>query len=436
MNYCWIINDLVYSQDRINHSNYYFYNVPSVDIIHQFEEIQKIVSDINPDSIKLFIKQLQSFGTRYALASNRDAIAEWLKDQFERMGYSDIEIQTFLCYTKWSSQNIDTTTWQKNVITTLPGRTHLDEICIIGGHYDSFTWENPMNFAPGADDNASGTASVLEIARVMKIRDYKPECTIKFITFAAEEFMRVGNSGAEHYAQEAVNMNLNIKLMINNDMISHKYSSLERSRVAINYYSGYEYLLEIAKIFTNQFTIVTPVDGELDSGSDSYPFWEKGFPSIYFEEYDFSPFWHSEQDTLGEYSMAYCAEVTKAAAALLLYAANEPGSFEKIDYRISQNYPNPFNSTTRIDFSVPEPVFVDIKIYDILGREITTIRNSNIPAGIHTITFNAQEYDLASGVYLYRFEIADPTGSTPSGKVQSRQTRQSFIEMGKMILIK
>jgi hypothetical protein len=430
------MNNLVYSQDRINHSNYYSYNVPSLDFIHQFEEVQKIVSDINPDSIEFFVKQLQSFGTRYALASNRDAIVEWIKDQFERMGYSDIEIQRFSCYIKWGAQNIDTTTWQKNVITTLPGRTHLDEICIIGGHYDSFTWENPMNFAPGADDNASGTAAVLEIARVMKIRDYKPKCTVKFITFAAEEFMFVGNSGAEYYAQEAENTDLNIKLMINNDMISHKYSPLERSRVAINYYSGYEYLLEIAKIFTNQFTIVTPVDGELDSGSDSYPFWKKGFPSIYFEEYEFSPFWHSEQDTLGEYSMVYCAEVTKAAAALLLYAANEPGSFEKIEYRISKNYPNPFNSTTRIDFSVSEPVSVDIKIYDILGREITTIKNSNIQTGIHTITINAQEYNLASGVYLYRLEMGDPSGSAASGQVKSEQTGQSYIVMGKMVLIR
>lgn len=82
----------------------------------------------------------------------------------------------------------------------------MDEICIIGGHYDSFTWENPLQYAPGADDNASGIAAILEIARVMKMRNYESECTIKFITFAAEELMRFGNSGAEHYAQESVDM--------------------------------------------------------------------------------------------------------------------------------------------------------------------------------------------------------------------------------------
>lgn len=116
--------------------------------------------------------------------------------------------------------------------------------------------------------------------------------------------------------------------------------------------------------------------------------------------------------------MPYCAEVTKGAAALLIYAANEPVTFVKIDYRISQNYPNPFNSTTRIDYSIPEPIFVDIKVFDILGRGITTIENVKKQAGIYTITFNALEYNLASGVYLYMLQVGN------------------FVETRKMVLMR
>lgn len=110
LNHYWIISKLVYSQDRINNSNHYSYNVPSSEFINQFYEIQKIVLEINSDSIEFFIKHLQSFGMRFLLTSNRDSIAQWMKDQFERIGYWDIEFQTFLCQLKWSNQNIDTTT--------------------------------------------------------------------------------------------------------------------------------------------------------------------------------------------------------------------------------------------------------------------------------------------------------------------------------------
>lgn len=71
-----------------------------------------------------------------------------------------------------------------------------------------------------------------------------------------------------------------------------------------------------------------------------------------------------------------------------------------VKYSLEQNYPNPFNPTTVIKFSIPEKVRVLIKIYDILGREVAVLNNSEMDRGWHKIEFNAQGY--SSGIYICR----------------------------------
>jgi len=85
-------------------------------------------------------------------------------------------------------------------------------------------------------------------------------------------------------------------------------------------------------------------------------------------------------------------------------------------YELYQNYPNPFNPTTKIKFSLPENTKVKISVYDILGRELTTLLNKNIEAGYHSINFDAAQF--TSGVYLYTIETS------------------KFTKVKKMLLIK
>ena len=85
-------------------------------------------------------------------------------------------------------------------------------------------------------------------------------------------------------------------------------------------------------------------------------------------------------------------------------------------YNLSQNYPNPFNPTTNIKFDIPKNEFATMKVYDMLGKEITTLVNEKLNAGTYSVDWNASEYP--SGVYFYRLQT------------------DSYTEVKKMILTK
>lgn len=72
-----------------------------------------------------------------------------------------------------------------------------------------------------------------------------------------------------------------------------------------------------------------------------------------------------------------------------------------------QNYPNPFNPTTVISFKLAESGLTSLKVYDILGREVSTLLNENMTSGTHKISFNAS--NLSSGIYIY--QLTTETGS-------------------------
>ena len=76
-------------------------------------------------------------------------------------------------------------------------------------------------------------------------------------------------------------------------------------------------------------------------------------------------------------------------------------------FRLLQNYPNPFNPTTAIAYSLPLQSHVNIDIYNILGRKITTLVDENQPAGYHQVIWNAG--NVSSGMYFYRIKTGDFT---------------------------
>ena len=73
-----------------------------------------------------------------------------------------------------------------------------------------------------------------------------------------------------------------------------------------------------------------------------------------------------------------------------------------VTFNLNQNYPNPFNPTTTIEYSVPQNSFVSLKVYDIAGKEVATLVNTQVSAGNYSVNFNADLYRLSSGIYFYK----------------------------------
>lgn len=268
-----------------------------------------LLNHVNADSIQWFMQQLQNFGTRNAQANNRYDVADWIRSQFARFGINNAYIEPFMVQNTWD---------QYNVVATIPGTLAPTKYIVVGGHHDSIVFDgnDPIITAPGADDNASGTAACLEMARIMKATNYQPECSIRFVTFAAEEY---GLFGSKHHAQVAFNEGQDIKLMINHDMISNSTLSPGEWYVELNPYTGSEVYSLLAYNLVDTHTSLLPSYWALNSaGSDSYSFWQMGFPAVYFSEGQFSPYYHSISDIVANTNSQYAKEVIKASVATCL----------------------------------------------------------------------------------------------------------------------
>ncbi len=268
-------------------------------------DIADLVNMVEADSVMWFIQNLQDFQTRYLFAPNRLEVATWIRDQFIRFGISNAHIQPFQIYN----------TTQYNVVATIPGAVNPDKYIIVGGHHDSIVnTGEPMVFAPGADDNATGTVAALEMARVMMSSNFTPNNSIRFVTFAAEE---LGLWGSKHYAEDALQAGQEILLMINHDMIGYSTQSPSNWQVRLMPYEGSLEHSQYAAQLTQQDTTLNPTYGSLNSaGSDSHSFWTRGYPAAYFFEQIFCPYYHSDLDIIDYVNGPYAAEVIRASAAI------------------------------------------------------------------------------------------------------------------------
>nr|MBP9037803.1 M20/M25/M40 family metallo-hydrolase [Candidatus Cloacimonas sp.] len=273
-------------------------------------DIINLISIVNADTLRAYVQHLQNYQTRYALADNHLEVANWIKGKFESYGFTNT----------WMQEYPHNNTTQYNVIATIPGYLHPDIYIIVGGHYDSISFNSDfLTFAPGADDNASGTAGVLEIARVMMATGYQPKCSIRFIAFSAEEGAAWGS---ETYCDYAIAENQNIRVMINLDMIANNLEVSQEFQV-MPYLGCEEYSYETMRI-ADLYSSYQPVLGVTGMGSDSYIFSENGFNAVFFLERYISSYYHSNEDLIDYLDFQYEAEIVKAATATVAVFANQP----------------------------------------------------------------------------------------------------------------
>jgi hypothetical protein len=186
--------------------------------------LRGILRDIDPARIRHTIETLVGFGTRHTLSTQTDpnrgigAARDWIFSQFQSYaatsgGRMTVEIQS---YTQPVGPRIDTPTVISNVIATLKGSQEPGRMYVVSGHYDSRITDvmNRVDDAPGADDDGSGVAVSMELARVMATRD--PAATIVFMAVAGEEQNLYGSN---HAATTYKAAGADIQGMLNNDIV-------------------------------------------------------------------------------------------------------------------------------------------------------------------------------------------------------------------------
>jgi hypothetical protein len=347
-------------------------------------EVKQIVDSISEDRMAATLKKLEGFGTRYILSAQDDpthgigAAKHWIHD--ELASYSprlQVSYQNFAIKKGARRGQVIRDVDLSNIVAVLPGTTQKDRYVLVSGHYDSvalvrkpYTGEEqtiaelvrqgidesearrylkilplerengPLDMeataaqtiSPGVTDDGSGTAAVMELARVMS--GYQFDKTIVFVAFAAEE---VGLSGSQIYAAQAKQDGMQIEAVLNNDIIGSDVSGNGRSITnVLRVFSASpddsaprelaRYMKLIAERYVPSMQVEMVFRGDrFLRGGDHRPFVEAGFPAVRLtsasENYDNQ---HTTTDTFANTSVPYATRAARMNAAVLASLALAP----------------------------------------------------------------------------------------------------------------
>jgi leucyl aminopeptidase len=280
------------------------------------EFVRQFVDELNTDTLEKNVQWLQSYNSRFFLNNNRKQIALDIVKMFIRFGYTDVRIDSFNMTATWNDH--DYNTWQYNVIARLEGSAYPENIYVAGAHYDCISeTTDPFLSAPGANDNASGVAGILEMARVMKKKGFVPESTIEFVAFAAEEYEL---NGSEDYADKARSDNLNIVMMLNHDMIANETATdpSDWTLMVMNYLNSAELRTKYVNCGKTYTKLNFSQYNQYNTTGDSYSFYKKGYKALFMLCNSTDQYYHTADDIADHYNFPYCREVTAVSLSFLV----------------------------------------------------------------------------------------------------------------------
>ena len=358
--------------------------------------VQNLLVQVSDTALAASIRSLQNFGTRHWGNANRRSVAEWIQTKFFESGVSDVVLDSF----QYSG------TWQWNVVATIPGVAQPPKEIVFGAHTDATTGNAAV--APGADDNASGVAGILEIARVLRQTAYQPKVTVRFIGFAAEE---AGLRGSADYAAKAQSRGQPIEAMINFDMIGYRPKGTTVRRFNVVKYDQAPHLSSLDSLMAVTYTSLTPnVTTASRTKSDSYSFSQRGFPSVFLFDGGTSVAYHTQFDIIDSLDMTYAADIVRTGLATALsldaaYATSTEAVETELpaEFALHQNYPNPFNPSTTISFSIARSTPVTLKVFDLMGRELATLAQGTYAPGTYSLRWDAGA--ASAGLYFCQMEV-------------------------------
>ena len=314
----------------------------SQTIIHRDKEIDAMVKEVNADSLKSYINQMVAYGTRNTLSTQTDAkrgigaARKWVLNKFNEFAkQSNGRLSAFIDTTiyKADGRRVSRDIILGNVVATLKGTDPNDKrIFLISGHLDNMRTSptDSIGDAPGANDDGSGSAAVIECARIMSKHNFS--ATIIFVTVSGEE---QGLLGAGYMAEKARKENWNIEAVLNNDIMgsnnsnetniidntrirvfSEGLSVLDTGRVATNIRNlGLEndgkarqlarYVKEIGERYVENIEVVMVYRNDrFLRGGDHTPYVQRGFAAVRLTEMN-ENYYHQHQNVRFENGIQY-----------------------------------------------------------------------------------------------------------------------------------
>jgi hypothetical protein len=414
-------------------------------------ELRAILREVDERRIEAIVRKLASFGTRHTLSSQDDpvrgigAARDWIFAEMSKYANENMTVALQSYIQPPAPPRIPEAVRITNVVATLRGSSSPDRIYVVSGHYDS-RCTDPNDFtndAPGADDDASGVAVAMELARVMSKR--KPEATIVFAAVAGEE---QGLHGARHMATQYKAANADIQAMFTNDIVgSSKADDGTRDPRTIRLFAEGVPTAETPA----QANVRRSVGGENDSssrqlsrfvrsvavndatgmdvrviyrrdrylrGGDHIPFLEQAYPAARFTEPN-EDYAHQHQDVkvvdgkqfgdLPEFcDFPYIARVARVNGATLWSLANAPGTPKNVKVNTSQ-------LTNDTDLLWDRGSEADLAGYEVVWRETTAsdwthainvgdVTTAKIDLSKDNVFFGVRAYDNAG----HRSPVAFP----------------------------
>ncbi len=321
----------------------------------------------------------------------------------------------------WEDQaaNADPTStfvWD-NVWARQRGRGGAPGAVVVCAHYDSISElssENPDAPAPGADDNATGTAAVLELARASKGHDYRRD--VVYCCFSGEE---LGLLGSSHFASKMASADEPLVAVFNMDMLGYADKLPEDLDVVTNRASIwlYEYTRRAVGTYVPNLGVDVTIDDSMRR-SDHAPFWALGYSSNLITE-DWppaNPYANTSKDTLEKIDFDVATLMTRGVAAAAASLASPVSAPFVTSLDAVEVYPNPYKAGVhkgRVYFANLPP-HSKVKFYNVAGEFVAEGGNGDEPIWALELE-SGKETVKASGVYLYVIET--PTGEKKVGKL-------------------
>lgn len=320
--------------------------------------VSRVVDEISEERIASIMKRLEGFGTRNTFSETGNpahgigAARNWIADQFR--GYSPRLEVSFDRNQVKKNRRVWRDVEVVNVVAVLKGKLNPERQVIVSGHYDSLNRvlkpkpagsdsrdpaeedheATALATAPGVNDDGSGTAAVLELARVMS--QYEWNNTVVFIAFDGEEY---GLIGSHAYAERAKKDKRQIEAVLNNDIIGSEATSSGRisNRVLSLFSNGpsdspsrelARYVRDIGERYVPGMQVNTIFRADRFSrGGDHSSFDAAGFAAVRFTtpEEDYAK-QHKDTDTFANASPGYATRVTRVNGAVLASLAQAPAA--------------------------------------------------------------------------------------------------------------